>query len=146
VRGDGAPELVQNEILWTGAIPPSPIRLVYEIASPAGDNRRHSIRNEVEWQADGQPNPLSTALDGLEVWGHGGGGITLTALKRQANGAIQFQFRSEVGLRYELETSPDLKHWSRLESVVGSGGAITLQDTTLGTEPARFYRLRLLAP
>lgn len=146
VRGDGAPELVQNEILWTGAIPPSPIRLVYEIVSPAGDTRKHSISNEVEWQIDGQPNPVSSVLDGLDVSGHGGGDLALTALKRQANGAIQLQFRSGVGLRYELETSPDLRQWSRLKSVVGSGDVVTLEDTTLGTESARFYRVRLLAP
>jgi hypothetical protein len=47
VSGDGDPETIRGEIVWTGALPPSPIRITYHIAVPVWAYREGDIGAEV---------------------------------------------------------------------------------------------------
>jgi hypothetical protein len=50
VSGDGNPELVLGEILWTGFdLPPSPVRMVYTVQAPPGERSRCEIAAQVEY-------------------------------------------------------------------------------------------------
>lgn len=56
--GDGRPELVRNEILWTGTLPPSPIHLVYTITVPVWAIGDQQVGSAIEYQPASAPNPL----------------------------------------------------------------------------------------
>ena len=58
VSGDGNPEMNLGEIVWTGSLPASSIRLVYTVAIPEGESGSKPIRGEVEFQFADEPNPL----------------------------------------------------------------------------------------
>lgn len=58
ITGDGNPELVSGEILWTGTLPPSPIHMTYTVQVPSGENGPKEIRGEVEYQLSGMVNPV----------------------------------------------------------------------------------------
>jgi hypothetical protein len=61
VVGEGVPELVAGEIVWTGAsIPPSPITIVYSVNVPNNANGAKQISAEVEYQSSGMINPVMT--------------------------------------------------------------------------------------
>jgi hypothetical protein len=57
VSGDGNPELSGGEILWTGALPPSPVQMVYTVLAPSEATGQQEIRGEVEYQFAGMANP-----------------------------------------------------------------------------------------
>ncbi|MEK7683827.1 MAG: hypothetical protein AAB466_00225, partial [Verrucomicrobiota bacterium] len=44
VQGNGNPEFLFGEILWTGALPPSPIRMVYTVQVPSGATGAKELR------------------------------------------------------------------------------------------------------
>ncbi len=46
--GDGAPEAIRGEIVWTGVLPPSPIEITYTIGIPAWAYRESPISSEVD--------------------------------------------------------------------------------------------------
>ncbi len=73
VSGDGNPELSGGEIVWTGKMPSSPIRMVYTVQAPIGAAGDKQIGGEVEYQFAGMvnpaivfadPNPLTLAAQG----------------------------------------------------------------------------------
>ncbi len=47
VSGDGNPEILGDEILWTGEIPPSPIRMIYRVQPPADEAGLRAIGGEL---------------------------------------------------------------------------------------------------
>jgi hypothetical protein len=63
VSGDGNPEMSGGEILWAGALPPSPIRMVYTVQVPAGATGVQPIHGEVEYQFAGMVNPATGFAD-----------------------------------------------------------------------------------
>ena len=60
VAGDGSPEMNFGDIIWTGALPSSPIQMRYTVQIPAGQTGSRQIRGEVEYQFQGMPNPANT--------------------------------------------------------------------------------------
>jgi hypothetical protein len=63
VSGDGSPELQHGEILWTGSLPPSPIRMAYTAHVPLWELRATGITAEVEYQVSGMPNAATLSPD-----------------------------------------------------------------------------------
>ncbi|MEK7678322.1 MAG: hypothetical protein AAB676_21030, partial [Verrucomicrobiota bacterium] len=57
--GDGNPEVNFGEILWTGTLPPSPIKMVYIVQIPSSETGMKQIRAEVEYQSSGMVNPAT---------------------------------------------------------------------------------------
>ena len=58
VSGDGDPELFGGDILWIGALPPSPIQMVYTVQMPLAAVAPQEITSEVTCFLQGQSNPL----------------------------------------------------------------------------------------
>ena len=58
VSGDGDPELFGGDILWIGALPPSPIQMVYTVQVPLSAVAPQEITAEVTCFLQGQSNPL----------------------------------------------------------------------------------------
>ena len=57
--GDGNPELVRDEIVWLGALPPSPIQMVYTLAVPIWAMGEQQIGCTIEYQPASSANPVN---------------------------------------------------------------------------------------
>src|SRR5205823_3337766 len=57
--GDGNPEMNSGDIVWTGTLPPSPIRMVSQVQVPLGEGGPKQLRGEVEYQFSGLANPAT---------------------------------------------------------------------------------------
>ncbi len=58
ISGDGNPELVRDEIVWVGALPPSPIEMVYTLAVPLWAMGEQQIGGAIQYQPISSANPL----------------------------------------------------------------------------------------
>jgi PKD repeat protein/subtilisin-like proprotein convertase family protein len=127
VAGTGTPELQSGEIIWTGAMPPSPIQMVYTVQVPANASGSQDLRGEVEYQLSGMVNPttLYANPDPLAVSNEVG-----TAIAAQHVSAANYTAGSLLGVTNTLSYNGEL--WSLLwrphlpagwvvESVSGTG-------------------------
>jgi len=64
----------------------------------------------------------------------------LTPFGRDPQGAFQFQFESEMGGRYWIETSSDLTDWFSILFLTNSAGTSVVTDAGAAGSPCRFYR------
>lgn len=69
--------------------------------------------------------------------------IRLNAMQRLSPGSFQFNYSASIGLRYVVQRSSDLTHWTDLSTNTAAAGSITFQDTSASPNPA-FYRVGLL--
>jgi len=53
-------------------------------------------------------------------------------------------FESKPGLAYVIESSHDLKSWSKLGEVTGTGGLAKFTDIREALLPMQFYRVKLM--
>ncbi len=91
----------------------------------------------------GDTSEFSPAVPTLE------GVLRITAVQR-AGAAITIRFTTSATANYRLERASALgpaATWTTVpgaESVPGTGGAVTVTDTAAASQPAYFYRVRLL--
>jgi plastocyanin len=65
---------------------------------------------------------------------------TLGSIRRVSPTSFQFTYAADVGLRYQVEQSSDLRNWSSLGANTATSSQVLFQDTNaLGN--ARFYRV-----
>jgi plastocyanin len=65
---------------------------------------------------------------------------TLGSIRRVSPTSFQFTYAADVGLRYQVEQSSDLRNWSSLGTNTAASSQVLFQDTNaLGN--ARFYRV-----
>jgi hypothetical protein len=50
-------------------------------------------------------------------------------------------FGSQAGVRYELQRSEDLAHWSKVNVLSGTGGELEFVDAAALNRPAGYYRI-----
>jgi hypothetical protein len=63
VQGDGNPELIAGEIVWTaGAMPSSPVTVVYGIQVPISSRGPEHVTCDVEYHLIGETNPRTEQL------------------------------------------------------------------------------------
>ena len=68
---------------------------------------------------------------------------SLGGLQRLASTSFQFTYAADMGLRYQVEQSSDLRNWVSLGTNTAASSQVVFQDTNaLGT--ARFYRVERL--
>jgi hypothetical protein len=136
--GDGNPESIADEILWSGSIPASPILMVYTVQVPAGDHAPKALRGEVEYQASGMVNPV-TQYAGPDP-------LVLVTVRIVGvfpeSGQISFTLVGEVGRRYRVEASGDLNSWSEVKTVTLGDGTLVITQPLAGR--AQFFRATLL--
>ena len=60
VAADGASEVQGGDILWTGALPPSPVNVQYVVQIPADASGSQQLRSEVETMFQGDLNATLT--------------------------------------------------------------------------------------
>ena len=144
VSGQGNPEMVAGEIVWTGAIPPSPIQVVYSVQTSAGDRSVKSLRAELEYEFSGMiaaqtnaatPNPLTLGTVQMIPAGIQNGLLTLR-LAGESGRSYRIQSATEV------KSSPNFTQWTDLVTNVATGGAI--QFSRPATNAHLFYRALLV--
>ncbi len=142
VNGDGNPEIINGEILWTGEIPSSPIRMVYRVETSADQTGLQNIEGELDAYTSGQANAATTSANPAPlVLAPAGSGLSqVSAVERRADGTVQVTLRTEVGGWYRLEVSSDLVNWSSLGQPQQSDGTLVIPDPGSPTESCRFYR------
>jgi hypothetical protein len=59
VTSNGTVEVVGGEIVWTGALPASPINVQYVVSVPLGASGNQTMRNSVETLFSGEVNPTT---------------------------------------------------------------------------------------
>jgi hypothetical protein len=137
VSGLGNPQWVAGEVVWTGAIPPSPFELVCSIQVQAGDSNPQQLQQEVEYYMRGMINPeVAFATPNVLQFATS----KLGAVVMQGN-QIQFHLFGEIGRRYSIQSSTDLMVWTNVATVTITSGVAQL--TASITEPNRFYRALL---
>jgi hypothetical protein len=67
---------------------------------------------------------------------------TLTSPAAVSNGGFQFQFNSEVGGKYTIEKSPDLKTWATVSMITNVQGTTIVSVPRLMTNSVTFLRAR----
>jgi hypothetical protein len=56
---------------------------------------------------------------------------------------FHFTFQAEPGLRFAIEASDDLVHWTELDSVTTDGNGVgSFTDPSVTDVPHRYYRIR----
>jgi Putative Ig domain len=139
VSGDGNPEELAGEILWTGVIPPSPIQLVCTVQTPAGDRSPQPLRSEVEYQMNdmvnaqlcyAEPDPLILGTVKL-----------LPAAVRDRQ--IELIVAGEPGATYRIQASTNLVDWTEAGTVTLVSSPTSVREGMAG--PYCFFRV-LLAP
>jgi len=145
VSGDGNPEAKGEEILWTGAIPPSPIRMEYEVEVPAGETGPQEIRGQVEWQLPGHVNPVSSLATpaALVMKEAGTGACLFMEPEKGEDEMMRFILRGESGRTYEIQTSTDLSEWLPGMMVSSPAGVMWITNAP-ATSKVLFYRAHLL--
>ncbi|MBL9126247.1 MAG: putative Ig domain-containing protein [Verrucomicrobiales bacterium] len=64
------------------------------------------------------------------------------ALDRSAGaGVLGFGFPSRSGSSYRLESSRDLREWSLVRRVAGTGSTVVVRESVGASEPGRFFRV-----
>jgi plastocyanin len=68
---------------------------------------------------------------------------TLGSLKRLSSTSFQFTYAADVGLRYQVEQSSDLRNWTSVSTNTATSNQVLFQDTT-ASGSSRFYRVERL--
>jgi hypothetical protein len=145
--GAGQPEANAREILWTGALPPSPIDISYEVEVPVGEAGLKTLAAEVESLCRGQVNPITTPAGRTLVLAssqEAQGVSQISAVEPQPDGRVKLGVRGRMGQRYAIEASADLRAWHQVGAVAGQEDetAVTVDGASADGAPARFYRTR----
>ena len=78
VGGDGDPEYRRGDIVWTGALPPSPVNMAYTLSVPLWELGARSLQAEARFHFEGMANATATTCSP--------GTLTLTALDSDGDG------------------------------------------------------------
>ena len=147
VFGDGHPELVNGEIVWTDmSLPSSPLTMIYTVQVPLGETGAQQVRNQVEYfvqgmitpaqrYADPDPVTLTTAVTPF---------CKLTAIVPLPEGPVELDFIGTNLGPFRIQFTPNLgpsATWNTLIQMPGLNGAGHYFDTDAANAPGRFYRL-----
>jgi len=143
VIADGGPELVNGEMVWTGAtVPPSPLHVLYFVQVPASERTSsQSIHDEVEYQALGMLNPLSAVANPdpeiitLEY-------VQFDQVQKLPNGSFKLSMSGSIDSPVRLLAAPGLfGPWTVLTNFPSVNAPIEYVVTPSTHVPAQFYRL-----
>ena len=57
---------------------------------------------------------------------------------------FEISFKSEKGSTYIFQASSDLKNWSVIEEIIGTGGDINVTDRREAIFQKQYYRIKIL--
>jgi hypothetical protein len=140
VSGDGNPELVRGEIVWTGAtLPPSPIQFIYTLDMPTGECRKE-VQAEATFYFDGDVNPTTASAQpnrlALSL-------VTLAEPLRLENGRFQMTLRGGAACPAVVEASTNLINWTAIATNnLDAEGLWRFIDAEAVSYPHRFYRAK----
>ena len=140
----GTVETASGEIVWLGAMPPSPITLAYMVQVSPQANGTKEIHAEVEYQLNGSVNPVTATAspNGLIVSAPGGSNPSITPMKDVSGKNIILSWPGKVsGFVIEVSDTLTKPSWTPVSiSPVGIGDnnsvIVPLSAVT------KFYRLR----
>jgi hypothetical protein len=143
VLADGSPEMVNGEMVWTGAsLPPSPFHVLYFVQVPSSAQGQQQIRNQVEYQMAGMANPASlyASPDPATVYP---AFIEFTSIQRLTNGAVQLDMSGAIDTPVRIQTAAGLANdaWATLVTLPPLSGSAQYVDATATNVVRRFYRL-----
>jgi hypothetical protein len=132
--GDGHPEMVDGEILWTGEIPPGRIEMIYAVRTAAGDASSRTWHGEVEYQMAGsanpvtvyaQPNPINASTLRLDP----------PSLDRST---LQITIQGQMGQTWRIQASTNLQDWTAVAMLTATNETIRFQFPI--EDGSRFFR------
>lgn len=135
VSGNGNPELVSGEIVWTGLFNESEIFLIYTVLVPPNERLPQCIRCEIEYQMAGMVNPetIKPAVDAINVAPY-----KLIPGRFQGN-QITLTLLGKPNALYRIEYSTDLLNWHPLTTIRVEDCEARFSEPMLSQ--FRFYRI-----
>lgn len=135
VSGNGNPELVGGEIVWTGLLTDPEITFVYTVVVPPNEKSQQCISAEIEYQLAGMVNPeiIKPQEDNLII-----ASCKIMPLKPK-NNQITLKVLGKPNGLYRIEYSSDLLHWQSLTTLRIQGSEAQFSETMLNQ--FRFYRI-----
>ena len=92
------------------------------------------------WIADNQVR-LGLARFQADQSGQGGGSSTIQSAARAADGTFSMTILGSSGQSYRVDASSDLRTWTPIGSITGTGAPQSFTDPAAKGIPMRFYRL-----
>lgn len=142
VEGEGNPEKQGSEVLWTGAIPPSPIRWAYILQASPSSQGSQSIRAEVEYQLAGDVNPSSLFAQ-PDPFVLSGSGSSDPSIEIHLHAGILVN--GLAGHRYQVEVSTnaaDPYSWSAICNLMLTNTCQRWFDPDPAHDVKKFYRVK----
>ena len=140
VFGDGNPETVLGEMVWTGShIPPSPITLVCTVAVPPNESGTKEIHGEVKYHFAGMANAASgfASPDPLVLVRS----FVFGQPWLEMNGPFHVTLHGDSARSYAIEASTDLIFWTPIATnTLGPIGLWPFVDSSATNFSHRFYR------
>jgi hypothetical protein len=140
VLADGAPELVNGEIVWTAAtLPPSPVQVLYFVQVPADAQGSQPIASEMEYQMAGTAN--SSSIHTTAVLGRAA--FKFTAIQRLDNGSVRLDLSGSVDAPVRILGGSGIRldDFSVLTTLPNLRGTAIYTDTAATNQAQRVYRL-----
>jgi len=143
VLADGAPEVVNGELVWTApSLPPSPVQVVLVLQVPLGDRGAKQIRSQIEFQQLGSADPVSVnaAPDPAVIYPTY---LKFTGLTKLPDGTVQLGITGTVDAPVRLQSASRLapSTWTTLTTLPALTGPAQFTDTNAPGMATRFYRL-----
>jgi hypothetical protein len=69
--------------------------------------------------------------------------LRLVAAVRLPDGSFQVALETGTGTPNEIQTSPDLRSWTVIATLIATNGTATYSDQTATNRDHSFYRVRL---
>ena len=136
--GDGTPEVGNGEIVWTGALPPSPVGMVYTVQVMAAERAPKQIEAEMEYQNNDMVNAVAQNA-GLSPLVLRCVNLELSGLQ---DGRFVFSIVGEQGRTYRLQASTNLVDWVDVRTLVIEEASVVVSEVLSGDHV--FYRALLL--
>jgi hypothetical protein len=140
ISHDGHYDAARGTIRWGLFLDDKPRTLTYEIHQPVGQLRGGHLQGAVSFAGVDLPVRGGADSDAVLVRDFAPG--KLRNLVRHAGDEVEVSFAGEIGRRYRIQVSSDLKNWTDIETVVNTTGDVQIIDGTAGDASVRYYRAK----
>jgi hypothetical protein len=151
VIADGAPEVLNGEMVWTGTnLPASPITVLYFVQVPSGEQGVREIQNQVEYQMPGLANAVTVFAtpDPAIVSPAGsdsplGPYLKVSMIKKLDNGTVKLRLVGDASTPVLLQSTSEMgsTNWITITNLPSLNGSMEVVDPFGTSSGIRFYRM-----